>query len=159
LLSGLRKMELLSLPWDAVHINHPEGDHLDISQTKNGRPLRLALTPEMVTILQSIPTRMHSPWVFPSPVRTGHHLADFKRIWERIRSKADLQDVNVHDLRRTTGAVMAQHGVPLEFIRQVLNQSSDDVVRIYARLHKDNQREALGTASAVLNDVLGELTA
>ena len=54
---------------------------------------------------------------------------------------------------------MAQHGVPLEFIRQVLNQSSDDVVRIYARLHKDNQREALGTASAVLNDVLGELTA
>lgn len=159
LLSGLRKMELLSLPWDAVKFNHPEGDHIDISMTKNGRPLRLALTPDMVSVLQAIPTRMHSPWVFPSPVRTGHHLADFKRIWERIRSKANLPDVNVHDLRRTTGSIMAQAGVPLEHIRLVLNQSSDEVARIYARLHKDNQREALTTASEVLNNIFGELVA
>ena len=101
LFSGLRKSELLSLPWDAVKINHPEGDHIDVTQTKNGRPLRLALTDEMRETLMSIPTRMHSKWVFPSPVRTNHHLDDFKRDWKRIRERAGLEDVTVHDLRRT----------------------------------------------------------
>ena len=159
LLSGLRKLELLSLPWDAVHINHPEGDHVDISQTKNGRALRLALTPEMTAILMAIPTRMHSRWVFPSPVRTNQHLADFKRDWHRIRSKAELQDVTIHDLRRTTGSILAQAGVPLEHISQVLNHSNSEVTRIYARMHKDNQRDALEVASGVLDDVSGELSA
>jgi integrase len=157
LVSGLRKMELLSLPWDAVKLNHPEGDHLDISMTKNGRDLRLALTAEMTAILQSIPSRMHSPWVFPSPVRPAHHLSDFKKVWQRVRSKAGLEDVNVHDLRRTTGSILAQAGVPLEHISQVLNHSNSEITRVYARLHKDNQRDALAVSSKVLDEVFGEL--
>jgi len=157
LVSGLRKMELLSLPWDAVKLNHPEGDHLDISMTKNGRDLRLALTAEMTAILQSIPSRMHSPWVFPSPVRPAHHLSDFKKVWQRVRSKAGLEDVNVHDLRRTTGSILAQAGVPLEHISQVLNHSDSEITRVYARLHKDNQRNALAVSSKVLDEVFGEL--
>lgn len=157
LLSGLRKMELLSLSWDNVHFNHPEGDHIDVSQTKNGRDLKLALTPEMASILMTIPTRMYSRWVFPSPVHTGRHLQDFKRYWERIRSRAGLEDITLHDLRRTCGSIMAQAGVPLEHIKQVLNHSSEEITRVYSRLHKDNQRDALEVASKVLNDVFGEL--
>ena len=157
LVSGLRKMELLSLPWDAVKLNHPEGDYLDISMTKNGRDLRLALTAEMTAILQSIPSRMHSPWVFPSPVRPAHHLSDFKKVWQRVRSKAGLEDVNVHDLRRTTGSILAQAGVPLEHISQVLNHSNSEITRVYARLHKDNQRDALVVSSEVLDQVFGAI--
>jgi integrase len=157
LVSGLRKMELLSLPWNAVKINHPEGDHIDISMTKNGRSLRLALTPEMASIIQSIPSRMNSPWVFPSPVRPAHHLSDFKKVWQRVRSKAGLEDVNVHDLRRTCGSIMAQNGVPIESISMVLNHSDSEITRVYARMHKDNQRDALAVSSKVLDEVFGEL--
>jgi len=158
LFSGLRKSELLSLPWDAVKINHPEGDHIDVTQTKNGRPLRLALTDEMREALMAIPTRLHSKWVFPSPVRTNHHIADFKRDWTRIRERAGLGDVTVHDLRRTCGSLMAQGGVPIEAISQVLNHSNSDVTRIYARMSKDTQRSALEVASNKVNAVLGELS-
>jgi len=158
LFSGLRKSELLSLPWDAVKINHPEGDHIDVTQTKNGRPLRLALTDEMREALMAIPTRLHSKWVFPSPVRTNHHIADFKRDWTRIRERAGLGDVTVHDLRRTCGSLMAQGGVPIEAISQVLNHSNSDVTRIYARMSEDTQRSALEVASNKVNAVLGELS-
>jgi integrase len=158
LFSGLRKSELLSLPWDAVKINHPEGDHIDVTQTKNGRPLRLALTGEMRETLMAIPTRVHSKWVFPSPVRTNHHINDFKRDWKRIRERAGLGDVTVHDLRRTCGSLMAQAGVPIEAISQVLNHSNSDVTRIYARMSEDTQRSALEVASNKVAAVLGELS-
>lgn len=158
LFSGLRKSELLSLPWDAVKINHPEGDHVDVTQTKNGRPLRLALTGEMRETLMAIPTRVHSKWVFPSPVRTNHHINDFKRDWKRIRERAGLGDVTVHDLRRTCGSLMAQAGVPIEAISQVLNHSNSDVTRIYARMSEDTQRSALEVASNKVAAVLGELS-
>jgi integrase len=158
LFSGLRKSELLSLPWDAVKINHPEGDHIDVTQTKNGRPLRLALTDQMREALMAIPTRLHSKWVFPSPVRTNHHIADFKRDWTRIRERAGLGDVTVHDLRRTCGSLMAQGGVPIEAISQVLNHSNSDVTRIYARMSEDTQRSALEVASNKVDAVLGKLS-
>ena len=100
---------------------------------------------------------MHSPWVFPSPVRPAHHLSDFKKVWQRVRSKAGLEDVNVHDLRRTTGSILAQAGVPLEHISQVLNHSNSEITRVYARLHKDNQRDALVVSSEVLDQVFGAI--
>ena len=53
-----------------------------------------------------------------------------------------LEDINVHDLRRTCGSVMAQNGVPIEFISQVLNHSNSKITRVYAGINRDNQRSA-----------------
>ena len=51
---------------------------------------------------------------------------------------------------------MAQAGVPLEHIGAVLGHSRNTAVtRIYARLSDDNRRDALGTLSDALSDVLG----
>jgi integrase len=156
LASGLRKVELLSLPWSAIHLNSAEGAFLDVSATKNGRDLKLALTDDMVQILLSIP-RTSERWVFPSPVNPERHLEDFRRHWRRVRSKADLSDGTIHDMRRTTGSLMAQAGVSLHAIAEVLNHSSTEVTKIYARLSRDSQREALETMSGVLDEAFGEL--
>ena len=64
-----------------------------------------------------------------------------------------MEDVNVHDLRRTCGSVMAQNGVPIGFISQVLNHSNSEITRVYARMHRDNQRDALAVSSEVLDGV------
>ena len=157
LYSGLRKSELLSLPWDAVHFDHAEGPHIDVRQTKNGRDLTLALTPEMEGIFRVLPTRLGSRWCFPSPRRTNHHLSDIKHVWNHIRDKAGLGDATIHDLRRTCGSLMAQNGVPIQHIGQVLNHSDSEVTQVYARLSENNQREALNVASEALNRVFGEL--
>jgi integrase len=156
LASGLRKGELLSLPWSAIHLNSAEGAYLDVSQTKGGRSHRLALTDDMIKILLSIP-RTSEKWVFPSPQQPTEHLADFKRHWKRIRAKADLSDGRIHDLRRTTGSLLAQNGVSLHHIAQVLNHSSTEMTKVYARLSRDSQREALETMSGVLDEAFGDL--
>ena len=156
LASGLRKDELLSLPWSAIHLNSAEGAYLDVAETKGVRDLHLALTDDMVQILLSIP-RTSEQWVFPSPVNPERHLEDFRRHWRRVRSKADLSDGTIHDMRRTTGSLMAQAGVSLHAIAQVLNHSSTEVTKIYARLSRDSQHEALETMSGVLDEAFGDL--
>jgi len=49
--------------------------------------------------------------------------------------------------------VMAQNGVPIGFISQVLNHSNSEITRVYARMHRDNQRDALAVSSEVLDGV------
>ncbi len=159
LLLGVRKQELLSLAWDDVHLDSSEGPHIYIGNTKNGRPLTLSLAQTAADLFRAIPTQVMSRWVFPSPRRTGHHLRDFKNYWIRIRDRAGIKDCTVHDLRRTCGSVMAQSGVPLQHISEVLNQSSPEVTKVYARLSQNNQLEASEKAAEVIDKLFGELSA
>ena len=157
LLLGVRKQELLSLAWDDVHLDSSEGPHIYIGNTKNGRPLTLFLAQTAADLFRAIPTQAMSRWVFTSPRRTGHHLKDFKNYWIRIRDRTEIKDCTVHDLRRTCGSVMAQSGVPLQHISEVLNQSSPEVTKIYARLSQNNQLEASEKAAEVIDKLFGEL--
>ena len=157
LLLGVRKQELLSLAWDDVHLESSEGPHIYIGNTKNGRPLTLFLAQTAADLFRAIPTQAMSRWVFTSPRRTGHHLGDFKNHWIRIRDRAGIKDCTVHDLRRTCGSVMAQSGVPLQHISEVLNQSSPEVTKVYARLSQNNQLEASEKAAEVIDKLFGEL--
>jgi integrase len=167
LLLGLRKSELLSMPWSAVKIGHPEGDHIDVSRTKNGRALKLALSPECVAVFDKLrelqgyheKTRNNS-WVFPSRWKGYEEpVQDFRRYWRRLRDVANLRDCTAHDLRRTCGSIMIQNGVPIEYVSRVLNHTSSEITRVYARMSQDNQREALGVASQVLNGIFGKIAA
>jgi len=167
LLLGMRRGELLSMPWSAVKIGHPEGDHIDISMTKNGRDLKLALSPEVVVIFNTLKeiqdlyekTR-NNDWVFPSRwYNYTQPVQDFDRHWKRVREVANIMDCTVHDLRRTCGSIMIQNSVPLEYVQRVLNHTDPEITRVYARMSSDNQREALSTASEVLNNIFGKLVA
>jgi integrase len=167
LLLGLRKSELLSMPWSAVKLRHPEGAHIDVGMTKNGRDLKLALSPECVAIFDKLremqgyheKTRDNC-WVFPSRWKGYEEpVQDFRRYWRRLRDVANLQDCTAHDLRRTCGSIMIQHGVNLEYVSKVLNHTGKAITRVYARISQDNQREALGVASRVLDGIFGKIAA
>ena len=158
LTTGLRKSELLSLEWDFVYLDAPAGAYVDVSMTKAGRPLRLALSSQAVGLFKQIPTRVHGRYVFPSPVRVNQPLKDFKRYWSRIRDRAGIPDATIHDLRRTVGSRLAQAGVPVQHISEVLGHRDSAVTAIYARLSEDTQRAALEKAGADLEELLGPIT-
>jgi integrase len=66
-----------------------------------------------------------------------------KRPWDRIRTKAGIQDVRFHDLRRTVGSWLAGDGESLSLIGKVLNHRDVSTTAIYARLNLDPVRQAL----------------
>jgi integrase len=87
LMLGTRRTELLRARWEDVNL---EQRTLYLPETKANRPHTLALAPEAVAILKTLPRMDGNPYVFPSPKkkRKGEPeepMADVKRQWKRIR--------------------------------------------------------------------------
>ncbi|MDP2958189.1 MAG: site-specific integrase [Longimicrobiales bacterium] len=152
LLTGLRKRELLTALWSNVDLDRGE---LQLPETKTGVAQVRLLPGPAVRILRDLPRMAESPYVFPSPSNPTKPRDDIKKPWARIREEAGLEDVTLHDLRRTAGSHMAQAGVPLQVIGEVLGHSHPGVTKLYARLASENERQALDTLSDALSGVLG----
>jgi len=139
LLTGARRDEVLTMRW---------GD-LDLSQrvwtiptTKAGRPHVLPLPGPVVNELRKLPRFDGNEYVFPGRWGRGH-LVNISKPWARIRKAAGLNDVRVHDLRRTLGSWLVAQGHSLPVIGKALNHASVSTTQVYARLQVDAVRAAL----------------
>lgn len=139
LTTGLRKNELLSAKWDNVDFTRNE---LYLKDTKNRESLRLPLSSAAISILKDIPKIEGNPFILPGH-KTGHPLVNISKPWSRIRNKAQIPDVRIHDLRRTVGSWLAQSGQSLQTIGKILNHSNLATTEIYARIDQRLTREAL----------------
>jgi len=83
-------------------------------------------------------------------------LVNISKPWERIRKAAGLEDVRLHDLRRTVGSWLAQSGNSLHLIGKVLNHSNQSTTAIYSRFGQDNVRDALEQHGQLLTGMAGQ---
>ena len=51
-------------------------------------------------MLADLPREEGNPWVIRGKL-PGTHLTDLQRPWRRIRKRAELEDVRIHDLRHS----------------------------------------------------------
>src|SRR5262249_18477979 len=116
---------------------------------KTRKPLTVPLAPEAIGILTRRKTNAINDWVFPSRSRSGH-LVEPKTAWERIRERAKLADVRIHDLRRTLGSWQAALGTPLNIIGRSLGHLRQETTAIYARLNLDPVRASVNAAAAAI---------
>lgn len=150
LFTGARKQEGLRMRWDAIDL----GEGLwRIADTKNREPRCVVLaTPSLEILSRRNENRApHEPWVFPG--RTpGRHLVEPKRAWERVLDRAGIDDLRIHDLRRTHGSWMLSSGADLTTIGKALGHKDHASTLIYARLDLDPVRRAVEDAARRLNE-------
>ena len=139
LLTGLRRSELLGLRWKDVDLTRKE---LRLEDTKAGRSHVVPLSASAVDILRSLPRHLGNAYVLPGHIH-GRPLVNVAKPWGRIRTAAGLEDVRLHDLRRTVGSWMATNGASLPLIAAALGHSNISTTQVYARLAEDVAREAL----------------
>jgi len=175
---GMRKSEVLSLKWSDVQLEDSDDfpAHINLEGTKSGRDHRLGLNEETnyifaqlhkIRLVQKVRRdKRHrravgglaiSRYVFPSKYDLSAHVKDFKVPWHRVRKRAGLEDVTLHDLRRTAGTIMAQNGVPLEVICSVLNHTQIETTRIYAKMGDNQITDALALVSGAVVSKLGRI--
>jgi integrase len=142
LFTGLRKNELLSLEWARVDLGQRT---LTVPKTKSGKPIVKALIEEAVRILVELPSRGVSKWVFPGDV-AGAPLSAPDKAWVRIRTRAGLPDVRIHDLRHSFASFLINAGVPLYTVSKALGHSSVVMSQRYAFLEHQTVREAMEAA-------------
>ena len=152
LATGARKSNVLSMRWQDINLNQAIWR---VPDTKNGEPYQVALTSTALEILETRRKIELGDWVFSAPSKSGH-LEEPKKAWASLIIKANLQNLRIHDLRRTFGSFMAAQGASLQMIGKALGHKSQDATLIYARLNLDPVREAVSAASnAMFNSMKG----
>ncbi len=139
LLTGVRKTELLRAQWD--HVDFERGV-LRLPETKSGEEQVVALSAAALSILQSVPRLENNPHILPG-AKEGGHLVNIDKPWRVIRAAAGVEDVRLHDLRRTVGSWLTQAGVDLNLVKDALRHSNISTTLIYARLGQDAARDAM----------------
>lgn len=139
LYTGVRKSELLKAKWSDINFFRKE---LRLGETKNGEVHYVPLSAPAIDIIRAIPPLAGNPYLLPGTGKTGHLVA-ITKAWHEIRKRAEIPDVRLHDLRRTVGSWLAQSGASLHLIGRVLNHSSTEATKVYARFGQNSVRTAL----------------
>ena len=105
LLTGARRTNVLSARWQDVDLT---AKVWRIPDTKNGEPLLLPLVPEAVEIFEARKPK-DKGFVFPAESATGH-LTPPKKRWPALAKRAGVDDLRIHDLRRSMGSWQAIRG-------------------------------------------------
>ena len=153
LMTGARRDEARLAKWADLDL---EEGLWHKSRTKGDKRHTIPLPTVMIERLRVLPRP--SEWVFTSCPNGKNNFAvglcwsgtAVEKSWRRIRARAGLKDLKIHDLRRTCASWLACHGSNLSVIQQVLNHSSLAVTNIYARLHIDPVRRALEEQSRLM---------
>ncbi len=137
-LTGARKMEILGLQWAWVDM---ERGVIRLPDSKTGAKT-IPLGAPALKVLQSVPRIAKNPHVFTGD-KEGAHLVGLPHIWGRLKERAGLADVRIHDLRHSfaSGAVMA--GDSLFLVGKMLGHATTATTEKYAHLADDPLHAAM----------------
>ena len=137
LLTGCRKNEVLNLRWDHVDL---EAREMRLGDSKTG-PRRVQLSPAAAELLARIPPVEENPHVIPG-MRPGSRMSELQRPWMRVRARAGLQDMRLHDCRHSFASRALALGESLPAIGRLLGHSQVQTTARYAHLTRDSVHEA-----------------
>lgn len=145
LFTGARQSNVLEMRWKDIDF---ASGVWTIPKTKSGDSQRLPLVAQVIEILEQ--RRNLSQWVFPSHSKSGHMTRPGKA-WERLLEQAGIEDLTMHDLRRSLGSYQAAAGVSELIIGKTLGHApGSKATSIYARMNLDPVREAINVAAAAM---------
>ena len=108
------------------------------------------------TVLAGIPRIKGTPHVIPGKV-PGAPLRNLDRPWQRIRARAGLGDVRLHDCRHSFASRALALGEGLPMIGRLLGHTRAETAARYAHLARDSvRRSAVRVADSIVDDVLSD---
>lgn len=144
-LTGCRLNEIMRLRWE--HVDLTEG-LLKLPDSKTGAK-NVQLGEAAMAILEAVQRDRFNPHVITG-TRPGKPLCDLQPFWQRVRARAGLKDVRIHDLRHTFASVAVAAGQSLPMIGKLLGHSQVQTTARYAHLAGDPVRAAANDVSGVL---------
>ncbi len=150
LLTGARRDEILTLRWEDVDL---ATGTLNLPDSKTGKK-SIPLGPAAVELLASAPRLEGNPYVIPGH-RPESRFVGLHRPWERIRQRAGLGDLRLHDLRHSFASVGVAANLGLPVLGAILGHRNQATTARYAHLDDDPRRAAAarisGEIAAALN--------
>ena len=150
MLTGCRLSEIQKLKWEHVELDAGE---LRLPDTKTGAKV-VHLGEPAIAVLRGIGRQKDNPWVIAGR-KPGSHLTDLQHPWRRIRERAGLSDVRIHDLRHSfaSGGLLVGEGLPM--IGKLLGHTQVQTTARYAHLANDPVKSAANRIASRIAEVAG----
>ena len=142
-LTGCRRNEILGLRWDDLNFDTGE---MRLRDSKTGARM-VPLPPESAEVFAGLPRTPDNPWVFPGR-KKGTRLVNLNDSWDRIRKRAGLDGVRLHDLRHTFASRALALGESLPMIGDLLGHRKVNTTARYAHLARDSVRVSSAKVAA-----------
>ena len=150
MLTGCRLSEIMALRWENVALETAE---LRLPDSKTGAKV-VHLGAPAVAVLRSIVRVEGNPWVIAGR-RPGSRVASLHYPWGRIRKRAGLDDVRLHDLRHSfaSGGLLVGEGLPM--IGKLLGHAQVQTTARYAHLADGPVKVAANRIASRIAEVSG----
>lgn len=144
---GQRRRNILALRWSDVDLNNKLVYFRD---TKNKEPLQVPLTSHAIALFKYMKENAVSEWVLPSATSASGHYEEPKKPWKKLLAAANIDNLRLHDLRRTLGSYQAISGASLAIIGKSLGHKSQSATEVYSRLSVDPVRDSMQKATDMM---------
>ncbi|MEE8393777.1 MAG: tyrosine-type recombinase/integrase [Rhodospirillales bacterium] len=152
LLTGARLSEILGARWEWV-----DWDSLIIRLPDSKTGAKLIYLSEtaikVLDLLRALPQASENPYIIAGRV-AGKPLSDLRHPWYRIRERAGLNDVRLHDLRHTTASIGVAQGMNLPVIGRLLGHTQASTTQRYAHVDVDPALKAANKIGDVISGAL-----
>jgi integrase len=173
LLLGLRRSELLALRWEdvdlekrklrvtgALHRTDNGLERLDTKTTKSHRAIALPnVAVQLFTTrrkrqieerLLAGPRWQNTGYIFTSRVGTPIEPRNVNREFYKVRERAGLGDVRLHDLRHSTASILHAYGVPIKLISDLLGHASTRITdEVYTHIFEESKQQVADAIDAI----------
>jgi integrase len=146
LLTGARRNEITRAKWEYIDW---EKRKLLVPLSKSGKPRTIALNSAALELLQRLRAESQGCYIVPSSV-TGEPPPSLFFPWKRIRERAGLPDLRLHDLRHSFASFLVNRGISLYVVQELLGHGHTRYTQRYAHLMPDTLHEAAETVGEVV---------
>jgi integrase len=146
LLTGARRNEITRAKWEYVDW---EKRKLLVPLSKSGKPRTIALNSAALELLQRLRAESQGCYIVPSSV-TGEPPPSLFFPWKRIRERAGLSDLRLHDLRHSFASFLVNRGISLYVVQELLGHGHTRYTQRYAHLMPETLHEAAETVGEVV---------
>ncbi len=146
--TGVRLNEALQATWS--QIDQPRRVwRIPASNSKSKRTRAVPLNDSALDVLSQLTTQGRFEHLFIN-FQTGEPYTTIHKVWGRLRAKAGLPHLRIHDLRHQYASFLVNSGRTLYEVQQILGHSTPAVTQRYAHLSTKSLQDAANSASVII---------
>jgi integrase len=150
--TGCRLNEALQAKWSQVDQKNRVW-RIPASNSKTKKTRAVPLNDSALDVLNQLTTRDRYEHVFIN-FQTELPYTTISKVWGRLRTKASLPHLRIHDLRHQFASFLVNNSRSLYEVQQILGHSSPTVTMRYSHLSALTLRDAANTASVMIKGAM-----
>lgn len=148
--TGARLSEALNAKWSDIDRRSLVW-RIPATNSKSKRVRAIPLNSSAIEVLDGVGTEGKADYLFVN-LKTGERLTAVNKVWGRLRAKAGLEHLRLHDLRHQFASFLVNAGHTIYEVQKILGHSDTKVTERYAHLSLKTLQTAANSASLAMRN-------